>query len=250
MPASRPTFLIVLLAGCASTTGSSLFTMDPAERERLTLSSQPPAHESCQLATTSPPSPATLLDTAALAAHARSLLQPMDYFVGTVEWDSTGALTTLATVETSLGDAEAHALMEYTKASLRIPPGTSARSRLRIDGDGRMRTAASVFCRPHLTNEETVTRMLIHMATAADMIDYVPTARTAVVQLRVLSTGVTEEWRVFGSTGYPELDAIALEAAKHARYLPASIDGVPQEVWVRQPMYFRLTRDPAPRRGN
>lgn len=250
MSMKRTVPVILLVAGCASAGGASLLTMSDAERERLTLTRQPPPHEKCS----QPDEPASyaapqLVDTGAIASDRSALLGRSDHVVMTLQWDSTGTATALAVIESTISEAGTHALLQQVRLALHLPE-RAANHRLRIEGDGSMMTAPSVYCMPELQNAESVARMMEHMAIGAGLIGYVPTARTAVVEMHVLADGGKEIKRVVNSSGYPELDAIALEAAKHALYTPASIDGVPMSVYVHQPMYFQLNRRTPPRRGS
>ncbi len=54
----------------------------------------------------------------------------------------------------------------------------------------------------------------------------------------VNAKGETGDIRVETSSGYPELDASAIDAAKHWVYFPAAKDGVPQPGWIRTPVSF------------
>ncbi|HTV85377.1 MAG TPA: energy transducer TonB [Dyella sp.] len=54
----------------------------------------------------------------------------------------------------------------------------------------------------------------------------------------VSAKGEVGDIRVETSSGYPELDASAVDAAKHWVFMPAAKDGVPQPGWVRTPVSF------------
>ena len=240
MRITRTVPLILLLAGCASAGASSLLTMSDVERERLTLSRQPPPHERCSQSETAPRyAPAQLVDTASLAAHARTIMSGDDHMLVSIAWDSTGTAQELNTIETTMGRIEADALRQRIGSVLRLPLARG-RHRLRMDGDGSLRTARSVGCAPYLVNRESLGRILEHMVGAANLGKFVQTARTAVIWIRVGPDGTTSDARVETSSGYPELDAMALEAAKQGRFLPPSIDRVPMEAWASIPMQFRV----------
>lgn len=65
-----------------------------------------------------------------------------------------------------------------------------------------------------------------------------------VVKLRVVvdKTGWTQEVRVQESSGFPRLDAAALDAAKHFRYRPGTVDGVATTMAVNVPVRFQLEK--------
>jgi TonB family protein len=69
-----------------------------------------------------------------------------------------------------------------------------------------------------------------------------------VVTLLILvnANGDIGEVRVQESSGYPELDASAVEAAKHWLYIPQAVNGVPQAGWVRTPVTFNRPVPPPP----
>jgi TonB family protein len=61
---------------------------------------------------------------------------------------------------------------------------------------------------------------------------------SVVLMLYVDAQGDIVQIRMEQSSGYPELDASAVEAAKQWLFLPAAKDGVPQPGWVRTPVNF------------
>lgn len=69
-----------------------------------------------------------------------------------------------------------------------------------------------------------------------------------VVTLLILvnANGEKGEIRVDQSSGYPELDASAVEAAQHWIYTPEVKNGVPQASWVRTPVAFGRPTPPPP----
>jgi TonB family protein len=69
---------------------------------------------------------------------------------------------------------------------------------------------------------------------------------TVILMIYVSANGQTGDIRVERSTGYPELDASAIDAAKHWIYLPAAKDGVPQPGWIRTPVTFERPIPPPP----
>lgn len=62
------------------------------------------------------------------------------------------------------------------------------------------------------------------------------------VKLRVIvdAAGWTTSARVLESSGYPRLDDAALEAVRHWRYRPATVDGVPTATPLNVPIRFVL----------
>lgn len=65
-----------------------------------------------------------------------------------------------------------------------------------------------------------------------------------VVKLRVVvdKTGWTQEARVLESSGFPRLDAAALDAARHWRYRPGTVDGVSTAMALNVPVRFQLEK--------
>lgn len=65
-----------------------------------------------------------------------------------------------------------------------------------------------------------------------------------VVKLRVVvdKTGWTQEARVVESSGFPRLDAAALDAARHWRYRPGTVDGVSTAMALNVPVRFQLEK--------
>jgi TonB family protein len=61
---------------------------------------------------------------------------------------------------------------------------------------------------------------------------------TVTLLIFVNANGETGEIRVERSSGYPELDASAIETAKHWLYMPEAKNGIPQSSWVRTPVAF------------
>jgi TonB family protein len=58
------------------------------------------------------------------------------------------------------------------------------------------------------------------------------------LMILVDAKGEISDIRVDQSSGYPELDASAVDAAKHWMFVPAAKNGVPQPGWVRTPVSF------------
>lgn len=56
--------------------------------------------------------------------------------------------------------------------------------------------------------------------------------------IHVSAKGESDDIRVETSSGYPELDASAVDTAKHWIYMPAAKDGVHQPGWIRIPVSF------------
>lgn len=66
---------------------------------------------------------------------------------------------------------------------------------------------------------------------------------TVTVEVRVGTDGRVRESRLRHSSGFPRLDAAALEEARRAwRLRPATVDGVPVEAWHAVRVSFRLGR--------
>jgi TonB family protein len=61
---------------------------------------------------------------------------------------------------------------------------------------------------------------------------------TVTLLIYVGAKGELGEIRVEQSSGYPELDASAIDAARQWKFLPEAKDGVPQPSWVRTPVNF------------
>lgn len=63
------------------------------------------------------------------------------------------------------------------------------------------------------------------------------------VMLRVLvnASGWTDQVKIQKTSGFPELDKAAVQAAESWRYQPAKRDGKPIAMWVNLPMLFKLT---------
>jgi len=61
---------------------------------------------------------------------------------------------------------------------------------------------------------------------------------TVTLLIYVGAKGEIGEIRVEQSSGYPELDASAVDAARQWNYLPEAKDGVPQPGWIRIPVNF------------
>jgi TonB family protein len=72
-----------------------------------------------------------------------------------------------------------------------------------------------------------------------------------VVTLMILvsAKGEIGDIRVDRSSGYPELDASAVEAARHWMFGPEEKNGVPQSGWVRMPVAFDRPALPPPPAG-
>lgn len=69
---------------------------------------------------------------------------------------------------------------------------------------------------------------------------------TVVLMIYVDAKGEIGDIRVDRSSGYPELDASAIDAAKHWVYMPAAENGIPQPGWVRTPVNFGRPVPPPP----
>lgn len=69
---------------------------------------------------------------------------------------------------------------------------------------------------------------------------------TVILLILVNTNGENGEIRVEQSSGYPELDASAVEAAKHWMYTPEVKSGVPQASWIRTPITFSRPVPPPP----
>jgi TonB family protein len=66
----------------------------------------------------------------------------------------------------------------------------------------------------------------------------------------VSAKGETGEIQVDRSSGYPELDASAVDAARHWVFGPEERNGVPQSSWLRMPVTFNRPAPPSPPTGS
>ena len=66
---------------------------------------------------------------------------------------------------------------------------------------------------------------------------------TTVLYLFVNTDGTVSETIVKTSSGHPSLDWAAVKAAKSARFLPASNEGIPVGIWIEMEMPFTLTHE-------
>lgn len=65
--------------------------------------------------------------------------------------------------------------------------------------------------------------------------------------INVSANGDLADIRIQTSSGYPELDAAAIDATKHWVFIPAAKDGVPQSEWTRVPVsFYRANPVPPP----
>lgn len=65
---------------------------------------------------------------------------------------------------------------------------------------------------------------------------------SAIVQIYVGADGRVSEAKLDSSTGYPELDEAAIKYAKTWRVLPGTVDGVPQPMWWKVRVTFKLPK--------
>jgi protein TonB len=61
---------------------------------------------------------------------------------------------------------------------------------------------------------------------------------TAVLYLFVNTDGSVDQIVLKTSSGHPSLDWAAVQAAKSARFLPASNEGIPVGIWIEMEMPF------------
>jgi protein TonB len=65
---------------------------------------------------------------------------------------------------------------------------------------------------------------------------------TAVIRIYVGADGLPQRTELRTSSGFERLDAVALAAVMKWRFKPGSRNGVPEAMWVTQPIPFVLNR--------
>ena len=61
-----------------------------------------------------------------------------------------------------------------------------------------------------------------------------------IVLMHILQDGTVENMRMLGSSGDAEWDSLALQAMKQWRYAPPLREGLPIDVWIRQPIVVQV----------
>ncbi len=256
---SRASVLIGLLLvsigalGCASTGSSasetvaaddavSVGSLSDMERARLLLTTSLPLVDGCTVRTDAPPPFQTLADSAAIARAigqvwaARSA--PSGTVVLSVGADSTASVSSVAILESDLPEELTELVSPLLEGRLKTVTretasghrarGWSHRLRIELNADQpSFQVGHSLYCTPLLLNPEEVRRHL-HRQTAARQ-DIVPSRGsryTTLVWFLVDEDGLPSNIRVRRSSGIADLDRVATEAARHARYRPASRDGI------------------------
>jgi len=66
------------------------------------------------------------------------------------------------------------------------------------------------------------------------------TGMKLIVLMHILRDGTVENMRMLGSSGDGEWDSLALQAMKQWRYAPLLREGLPIDVWIRQPIVVQV----------
>lgn len=61
-----------------------------------------------------------------------------------------------------------------------------------------------------------------------------------IVVMHILEDGTVENTRMLGSSGDSDWDSLALQVMRQWRYARPRHDGVPMDVWIRQPLFIHI----------
>jgi TonB family protein len=188
-------------------------------------------------------------DLQALALEAPRSVPPLF----TIEFDSTGAVDTV------------RAMLDPLPASYAAPVAAAIRARLRPQAPSRspvrtwIRAVAGPQARvdrprlhenqPQLLNRSAITQQLSWAAAAQQQRvgRFPPGGYEARVRFRVLADGTPQAQgvSVTQSSGDVDVDREAVDVVQRMRFRPATVEGVPVNVWVELPIRFQVQ---APRR--
>lgn len=244
-------FLATTLA-CSAATGS-IHPGEVAAGDRAALlltASDAEASPDCRVRVGATPSVASLADSAAL--HAEIVRRwpdaAGDTLVLSIHVDSAG-IVQWAQVLDSAGDRlTPDAAREVVERHVRPLRDDSTASgwyhRFRLSGgpDPVIQAGPSVHCRPSVLNASALSR---RMQTEIEshgpaVARYIQGMRSATLRMFVADSGQPTRIEVYRSSGYRDLDAIAVRVAQNARFEPGRVDGRPIPVWVQIPMSFNM----------
>lgn len=156
--------------------------------------------------------------------------------------DTIGKPSLLRVIDTTLPETSAKALQEAFGSALRAGAPTLEHMRVRVDvgASPRFTRGSNEECPPVMRNPEEVQARLRQLAQGA------PREGTTEVRVRVETDGSLSEVQVAKSSGSIELDRIAVEAARVARFRPGLLDRTPIATSVQFPVKIEVEQATPP----
>ena len=233
---------LVLCAACATTP-----TPPSGDGISLTAGSTSEGVRICSISDPIPQSPGAILDVEGYrAALGHVVHEAIDGdVVFSAGADSTGTLTAVHVLRTSLTDSLAallgEALRGHVQALTRGSHATGWHYRLQVTpagGDDFVRVDPSVYCRARVEDRTAVAhRIRYSVARRPDIQMLRMYERRPTLLLRIGRNGRVREVRILKSSGYHGVDRIAMDAVSGAKFMPALIDGEPVEDWITWSIY-------------
>ena len=233
---------LVLCAACATPP-----TPPRGEGISLTAPSTTQGLRICSISSPIPQSPGAILDVEGYrAALDHAVHETIDGdAVLSVGADSTGTLTAVHVLRTSLADSLATLLGETLRGHLQALThgghATGWHYRLQVTPAGKddfVRVDPSVYCRAVMQDQTAVARRIRYSVERRPDVQMLRMyERRPTLLLRIGRNGRVREVRIRKSSGYRGVDRIAMDAVSGASFKPALMDGQPVEEWITWSVY-------------
>ncbi len=160
--------------------------------------------------------------------------------VGYLSSDSTSNLGKVTLYSTAPDPAPVQRLaqwMESARTGVAFPDSSSMSFVLADGKDMRPRSVTELkFCAPVVLNRNEIGGELHRQWKELEYRSLKDQTLLTLVWAFVEADGTVGKTEVRESSGIPEWDAIAVDAAQKANFVPALLEGVPYPVWVELPM--------------
>lgn len=204
------------------------------------------------------PAFSALADSAAAAAELGALLKPGEWVTLAVQWDSTGAPDSVGVAQSRAGGEAAGEAARLLRARVKampvrtqvvrlgsrapraVPIAWGVLVRAEAGAPPRVRVGKQEECRPDLLNRPEVGQAVNRQLARLDPALRRSLPRRAVLMMRIGPDGGVMERRFEERTGVPELDEVALAAARRMRFRPARLNRTPVPVWVTIPIDMQV----------
>lgn len=238
-----PCAALLFVAACASAPRESPRSGGTSSSLLALTEWSPPPGQTCREVPRRSPLPAleAMFDSTAL--HATVAQLPAGGSAVVSVWtDTIGKPALLRVIDTTLPETSANALQEAFGSTLRAGAPVLEHMRVRVDvgTSPRFTRGSNEECLPAMRNAEEVQARLRQLAQEA------PRAGTTEVRVRVETDGSLSQVQVAKSSGSIELDRIAVEAARVARFHPGRLDRTPIASWVQFPVNIEVQQASPP----